>query len=209
MTILEQIDEAVQEGNGDLAVSLTKQAVDEGLPLPDILNCMVGAMDEIGRKYQCGEAYVPEMLFASRAMKEGIDIIEPLMAEKGMTKDVVAVIGTVQGDLHDLGKNLVIMMWKGANFEVIDLGVDVPPAKFVAAIKEHQPHLVGISSLLTTTMPAMKATVMALNAAGLCGAKTIVGGAPVSKKFAEEIGADAYAADAVAAVSIAREIVAI
>ncbi len=209
MTTLEQIDEAVQEGNGDLAIALTKHAVDEGLPLTEILNCMVGAMDEIGRKYQCGEAYVPEMLFASRAMKEGIDIIEPLMAEKGMTKDVVAVIGTVQGDLHDLGKNLVIMMWKGANFEVIDLGVDVPPAKFVAAIKQHQPQLVGISSLLTTTMPAMKATVMALNAAGLSGAKTIVGGAPVSKKFADEIGADAYAADAVAAVSIAREIVAV
>jgi 5-methyltetrahydrofolate--homocysteine methyltransferase len=141
VTILEQIDEAVQEGNSDLAVSLTQQAVDEGLPLTEILNCMVSAMDEIGRKYQCGEAYVPEMLFASRAMKEGIDIIEPLMAEQGLTKDIVAVIGTVQGDLHDLGKNLVIMMWKGANFEVIDLGVDVPPAKFVAAIKVHQPHL--------------------------------------------------------------------
>ncbi len=209
MTTLEQINEAVQKGNGDLVVSLTQSAIDAGQSPVDILDCMVSAMDEIGRRYQCGEAYVPEMLFASRAMKVGIDLLEPLMAKEGMTRDIIAVIGTVQGDLHDLGKNLVIMMWKGANFEVIDLGVDVSPAKFVEAIKEHKPHLVGISSLLTTTMPAMKATLAALNAAGLNGAKTIVGGAPISEIFADEIGADAYAADAVAAVSVAREIVAV
>ena len=192
----------------DLVEMLTGQAIDEKLPPKDILNAMVGAMDKIGQQYQCGQAFVPQMLFASRAMKAGIDLIEPLLVQGGMTKDVTAIIGTVQGDLHDLGKNLVIMMWKGANFDVIDLGVDVRPEAFVKAIQEHKPQLVGISSLLTTTMPAMKATVAAINAAGLDGAKILIGGAPISQVFAEEIGADGYAADAVGAVSVGRELIA-
>ncbi len=206
--MLDTIYEAVMQGKNDLAESLTKQAIDEKLPPEEILNTMVSAMDEIGKRYQNGQAFVPEMLFASRAMKVGIDLLEPLLIKEGVTKDVKAVIGTVQGDLHDLGKNLVIMMWKGANFDVIDLGVDVRPQAFVKAIQEHKPHLVGISSLLTTTMPAMKATVAALNAAGLDGAKTLIGGAPTSQTFADEIGANGYAADAVGAVSVGRELIA-
>ena len=204
--MLEKIYAAVMEGKKDLVETLTQEAIDQKIPPEDSLNAMVRAMDEIGQQYQCGKAYVPQMLFASRAMKTGIDLLEPLLVEEGVTKEVKAVIGTVQGDLHDLGKNLVIMMWKGANFEVIDLGVDVRPATFVKAIEEHKPHLVGISSLLTTTMPAMKATVAAINAAGAEGAKTLIGGAPISQVFAEEIGADGYAADAVGAVSVGREL---
>ncbi len=196
------------EGKKDLVETLTQEAIDQNISPKDSLNAMVRAMDEIGQQYQCGKAYVPQMLFASRAMKTGIDLLEPLLVKEGVTREVKAVIGTVQGDLHDLGKNLVIMMWKGANFEVIDLGVDVRPAAFVEAIQEHQPQLIGISSLLTTTMPAMKATVAAINAAGSEGAKTLIGGAPISQVFADEIGADGYADDAVGAVSVGRELLA-
>ena len=165
---------------------------------------MVDAMDDVGRRFQCGDAFVPEMLFASREMRSGVELLEPLLAKAGVKPDFTAVVGTVQGDLHDLGKDLVIMMWRGANFEVIDLGVDVSPNKFIEAAKEHNAQLIGLSSLLTTTMPAMKATVAAIDAARLDGVKTIVGGAPVSQEFADVIGATAFAPDAVTAVEVAR-----
>jgi 5-methyltetrahydrofolate--homocysteine methyltransferase len=208
MPQLDDLDEAIQTGNSDLTVSLTRAALEESLDPKTILDCMVGAMDVIGQRFQCGQAYVPEMLFASRAMKAGVGLLEPVLVAEGITPDLKAIIGTVKGDLHDLGKNLVIMMWKGANIEVIDLGTDVAPARFLKAIAEHQPQLVGLSSLLTTTMPAMKATIHQLQGAGLEGFKTIVGGSPISEQFAHDIGADGYAPDAVSAVSVARSLVA-
>lgn len=208
MPLLENLDEAIQTGNCDLTSSLTREALEESLDPKAILGCMVGAMDVVGQRFQCGQAYVPEMLFASRAMKAGVGLLEPILVAEGITPDLKAIVGTVKGDLHDLGKNMVIMMWKGANIEVIDLGTDVAPARFLEAVAEHQPQLVGLSSLLTTTMPAMKATIHELKGAGLEGIKTIVGGAPISEQFARDIGADGYARDAVSAVSVARGLVA-
>lgn len=207
MANLDQLSQAIQAGQADCAAALTRQATDASVAPKEILDCMVEAMDEVGRRFQCGEFFIPDMLFSSRAMKAGIEVIEPLLVKEGILPDVTAVIGTVQGDLHDLGKNLVATMWKSANFEVIDLGTNVPPAKFVEAIQQHKARLVGISSLLTTTMPAMKTTVEAVKAAGLEGIKTIVGGAPITESFAHAIGADRYAPDAVRAVDIARELV--
>ncbi len=208
MPLLDDLDAAIQAGNCDLTSSLTRAVLAESVDPKAILDCMVGAMDIVGQRFQCGQAYVPEMLFASRAMKTGVELLEPILVAEGIKADLKAIIGTVKGDLHDLGKNLVIMMWKGANIEVIDLGTDVAPARFLEAVAEHQPQLVGLSSLLTTTMPAMKATIRELQGAGLDGFKTIVGGAPISEQFARDIGADGYAGDAVSAVSVARDLVA-
>jgi 5-methyltetrahydrofolate--homocysteine methyltransferase len=146
------------------------------------------------------------MLIAARAMKEALKILEPMLAAAGIKPEYTAVIGTVEGDLHDIGKNLVAMMWKGANLEVVDLGANVSPAKFVEAIKERQPQLVGLSALLTTTMPAMRDTVQAIRAAGLVSTKIVIGGAPITREFAREIGADGYAADAGSAVDTAMEL---
>ena len=204
MAALDILGEAIRSGDANRSVELTREAIDASIPPKEILNCMVDAMDEIGRRFQCGDAFVPEMLFSSRAMRASVELLEPLLARAGVKPDFTAVIGTVQGDLHDLGKDLVIMMWRGANFEVIDLGVDVRPNQFIEAAKEHQAQLIGLSSLLTTTMPAMKMTVEAIRAADLDGIKTVVGGAPVSQEFADAIGANAYAADAVTAVEVAR-----
>ena len=148
------------------------------------------------------------MLIAARAMKEAMALLAPLLAEAGIKPKFTAVIGTVQGDLHDIGKNLVAMMWKGSNFGVVDLGTNVPPEKFIAAAKEHNPQIVGLSALLTTTMPAMKTTIAALRAAGLNTVKVVIGGAPITHDFAKEIGADAYAPDAASAVDVARQLVA-
>jgi 5-methyltetrahydrofolate--homocysteine methyltransferase len=147
------------------------------------------------------------MLVAARAMKGAMTVLEPLLAQAGITPKHTAIIGTVQGDLHDIGKNLVAMMWKGANFRVIDLGTNVDPQKFIDAAKQHNPDLIGLSALLTTTMPAMKATVAALKAANLPKGKIMIGGAPITQQFADEIGADAYTADAGSAVEKAVELV--
>ncbi len=168
---------------------------------------MTAAMDVVGRRFQAGELFVPEMLIAARAMKAGTAILEPVLVAAGIRPQHTAVVGTVEGDLHDIGKNLVGMMWKGAGFEVIDLGVNVSAAAFVAAASEHSAHLIGLSALLTTTMPNMRGVVEAVRVAGL-GAKVVIGGAPTTPEFAAQIGADGYAPDAGAAVDLARGLLA-
>jgi 5-methyltetrahydrofolate--homocysteine methyltransferase len=166
---------------------------------------LVPGMAIVGEQFKNNEIFVPEMLIAARAMKEALKTLEPMLVAAGVKPDFNAVIGTVEGDLHDIGKNLVAMMWKGANIDVIDLGVNVPAARFVEAILEHNAMLVGLSSLLTTTMPAMRETVKAIREAGL-SPKIIIGGAPVTMEYAREIGADGYASDAGSAVDAAMEL---
>jgi 5-methyltetrahydrofolate--homocysteine methyltransferase len=162
-------------------------------------------MDEVGRDFKAGDLFVPEVLIAARAMHAGMAILRPLLTEADAPSVGRFVIGTVKGDLHDIGKNLVKMMLEGAGFETIDLGTDVEPQAFVKAVREHKPRLVGMSALLTTTMVQMKTTVDALEEAGLRGSvKIMIGGAPVTDAFAKQIGADAYAADAASAVDVAR-----
>ncbi len=208
MSTLATLTEAVKKGNRNDAKRLVTEAIAANLPPRQILDAMVTAMDDIGARFQRNEVFVPEMLIASRAMKEALVILEPVLVKAGITPEFTAVIGTVQGDLHDIGKNLVAMMWKGANFAVVDLGTNVPPEKFVAAAREHKAKIVGLSGLLTTTMPAMKQTVEALRNANLGGTKIMVGGAPITAEFAREIGADGFAPDAASAVDLARKIVA-
>ncbi len=205
---LSQLTEAIKSGNRKQATALTSQAISAGTPAREILDPMVAAMDEVGRRFKCNEIFVPEMLIAARAMKEALALLEPVLVKAGIRPTHTAVIGTVQGDLHDIGKNLVAMMWKGANFNVIDLGSNVAPDKFVAAAREHQANVVGLSALLTTTMPAMKTTIDAIHAAGLNQIKVVIGGAPITQAFADEIGADGYAAEAASAVEVARKLVA-
>jgi len=206
MVNLQNLADAIKVGNRAEATKLTRQAIDETVGAKEILEAMVGAMDEIGKKFQRNEVFVPEMLIASRAMKESMAVLEPLLVKAGITPAFTAVIGTVAGDLHDIGKNLVAMMWKGANFGVVDLGTNVSPEKFLAAAKEHKARVVGLSALLTTTMPAMKQTVAALRAANLPGLKVVIGGAPITQEFAAEIGADAFAPDAASAVDMVRKL---
>ncbi|MCY2954950.1 MAG: corrinoid protein [Planctomycetota bacterium] len=206
MVNLQNLADAIKVGNRAEATKLTRQAIDEKVGAKEILEAMVGAMDEIGKKFQRNEVFVPEMLIASRAMKESMAVLEPLLVKAGIKPAFTAVIGTVAGDLHDIGKNLVAMMWKGANFGVVDLGTNVSPEKFLAAAKEHKARVVGLSALLTTTMPAMKQTVAALRAANLAGLKVVIGGAPITQEFATEIGADAFAPDAASAVEMVRKL---
>lgn len=166
---------------------------------------LVPGMMVVGEKFKRNEIFVPEMLIAARAMKEALKILEPLLMAAGVEPEHTAIIGTVEGDLHDIGKNLVAMMWKGANINVVDLGVNVSAAKFVEAVQQHRPQLVGLSALLTTTMPAMRDTAKTVREAGLA-IKVIIGGAPITEEFAREIGADAYAPDAGSAVDVALEL---
>ncbi|RME70615.1 MAG: cobalamin-binding protein [Verrucomicrobia bacterium] len=208
MNTLESLSQAVLSGRRKDAAALTNQALEEGIAPKEIVDkALVPAMGEVGEKFKRNEIFVPEMLVAARAMKEAMGILEPKLVAAGIKPEYTAVIGTVQGDLHDIGKNLVAVMWKGANFNVIDLGTNVPPQAFVDAIKEHKPQLVGLSALLTTTMPAMVETTRAIRSSGLPPVKIIVGGAPITQQFADEIGADGYAPDAGSAVDRARELV--
>ena len=207
MTVLEQLCESIKKGNRTEAKKLTAEAIAADTPPRQILDALVAGMDDVGRRFQTNQIFVPEMLIASRAMKEAMLLLEPLLVAAGIRPAFTAVIGTVQGDLHDIGKNLVAMMWKGANFGVVDLGTNVPADKFVAAVREHNAQVVGLSALLTTTMPAMKQTVAAIKQAGL-NAKVVIGGAPITQSFANEIGADGFAPDAASAVDIARKLVA-
>lgn len=208
MEELKQLSVAVEKGNRNEAKRLTQVLLDAGVPpLQIVEQGLVPGMAEVGEKFKNNQVFVPEMLIAARAMKECMAILEPLLVKAGIKPKYTAVIGTVQGDLHDIGKNLVAMMWKGANFGVVDLGTNVPPEKFVAAVKEHNAQLVGLSALLTTTMPAMKTTVAVLKAAGLNWVKVIIGGAPITADFAKEIGADGYAPDAASAVDVAKQLV--
>ena len=204
---LKIIYDGVINGDQDAVKSGVQAALDAGGNPATILNQgMISAMTEVGRLFEAGEYYVPEMLIAARAMKRGLELLRPALIAANVQAIGKIVVGTVQGDLHDIGKNLVAMMLEGAGFEVIDLGVDVPPAKFVEAVKTHKPQFIGMSALLTTTMPNMKATVDALNAAGVrSDVQVMVGGAPVTEKYAREIGADLFSPDASSAARIAKQ----
>ena len=203
MNELHPLTKAIIAGQRKEIASLIQQCLAAGEKAGDIVEKrLVPGMMEVGERFKRNEIFVPDMLIAGRAMKEALKILEPLLVEAGVKPEYRAVIGTVEGDLHDIGKNLVAMMWKGANIEVIDLGVNVPPAKVVAAIHQHKPQLVGLSTLLTTTMPAMRDTVKAIRDAGLA-VKVVVGGAPTTMEFAKEIGADGYSPDAGSAVDAA------
>ena len=195
---------AVEAGKRNDAKLITQTLLEQGIkPLEIVEQGLVPGMSAIGEKFKNNEVFVPEMLIAARAMKECMAILEPLLADAGIKPKYTAVIGTVQGDLHDIGKNLVAMMLKGANFGIVDLGTNVPPEKFVAAAQEHNAQLVCLSALLTTTMPAMRTTVQAVRDAGLAAVKVLVGGAPVTQDFCNEIGADGYSQDAASAVDLA------
>jgi 5-methyltetrahydrofolate--homocysteine methyltransferase len=208
MTTFELLAQAVATGKSKDAKALTLRLLDEAVsPVEIVDRCLVPAMARVGDQFKRGEIFVPEMLIAARAMKEAMGLIDPRLAAAGITPKYTAVIGTVQGDLHDIGKNLVATMWRGANFRVVDLGANVPPAKFVAAIQEHRPHLAGLSALLTTTMPAMVETVRAIRAAADVPVRIMVGGAPITQEFCDEIGADGFAPDAGSAVDRARALV--
>jgi 5-methyltetrahydrofolate--homocysteine methyltransferase len=207
--VLVQISNAVIEGRVKDISGLTNTALAEGLTAKDVLDKgLMPGMDEVGAQFRKGKKFVPEVLLAARTMQGSLDIIKPLLAQAGAKMTGKAVIGTVKGDLHDIGKNLVGMMLEGAGFEVVDLGKDVAPEKFVDAVKTQKPDVVGMSALLTTTMRAMGHTVTMLREAGLRDSvKIMVGGAPVTPDFAQQIGADAYASNAPAAADIAKKFV--
>lgn len=205
---LQQVYERVIAGDASTVKVLVQQAVAEGVPPPEIISrYLIPAMAEVGARFERQEFYVPEMLIAARAMQAGLGVLKPLLVEGELETAGQVVVGTVKGDLHDIGKNLVSMMLEGAGFEVTDLGVDVPPERFVAAVREKKPDLVGMSALLTTTMPAMRSTIEALVEAGLRDkVKVLVGGAPLAQAYADQIGADGYAPDAGAAVRKAKNL---
>ncbi len=207
MADLDQLAGAIEAGDRTSAVRLTNEALAASVPPQEILDAMTGAMGVIGRRFQDGDIYVPEMLIAARAMKEATAILEPVLVAAGIRPEHTAVIGTVEGDLHDIGKNLVGMMLKGAAINVVDLGVNVPAARFVEAAREHGARIIGISALLTTTMPNMRGVVEAIRAAGI-NAVVMIGGAPTTPEFADQIGADGYAPDAGSAVDVARQLLA-
>jgi len=204
MADLNGLSRAIEAGDRETAVRITREAVDEGLPPQAILDEMTAAMHVVGTRFQRNEIFVPEMLIAARAMKEATAVLDPLLVAADIQPTAVAILGTVKGDLHDIGKNLVGMMWRGANLAVVDLGTNVAPEQFVAAAREHGARIVGVSALLTTTMVAMRDVVTAVRAAGLTDVKVIVGGAPVTADFAREIGADAYAPDAGSAAEVVK-----
>jgi len=207
---LKQLFDAILEGDVEGAKANVQKALDAQLDPTTILNeGMIAAMREVGCLFEAGEYYVPEMLIAARAMQSGMAIIKPHLQQADVKSSGKVVIGTVKGDLHDIGKNLVTLMLEGAGFEVKDLGVDVPIEKFIAAIQEEKPDIVAMSALLTTTMQMMKQTIAAFTAAGLRDkVKIIIGGAPVTESFANDIGADGFSQDASRAVSLAKSLVA-
>ncbi|HWR53379.1 MAG TPA: corrinoid protein [Bryobacteraceae bacterium] len=208
MSNLSQLYEAILSGDNKSAVAITKEALDAGADPLEIVNAhMIPAMDEAGKRFECEEYFVPELLLAARAMKGSLELIRPLLSARGDKPLGKVVIGTVKGDLHDIGKNLVASMLEGGGFEVTDLGADVSADKFVQVIRDRQPDLVCLSALLTVTMPSMKTTIEALKAAGVRDqVKVLVGGAPVTEQWARDIGADGYGASAATAVSIARRL---
>lgn len=205
---LETIYQNVTEGKVAEVEAGVQDALDSGLSTEEILDkALIAAMGEVGRRFETGDLFVPEMVIAARAMKAGLSVLRPLLADSDIASSGRYIVGTVKGDLHDIGKNLVKMMLEGGGFEVIDLGADVDPSAFVDAVREHKPDLVGLSALLTTTMTQMKSTIEALEEAGLRDSvKIMIGGAPVTTAFAEEIGADGYAEDAASAVDMSREL---
>lgn len=209
MAKIDEVRSKVETGKSKLVPGLVQEALDEGSKPTDILAAMVDAMGVVGDKFSSGEIFVPEMLIAAKAMAKGVEVLKPHLSGDGAASLGTCVIGTVHGDLHDIGKNLVAMMLESAGFKMVDLGVDVPAEKFIQAVKENENVvLVACSGLLSTTMPAMKDTVEKLKGSGLGGFKVIVGGAPVTNEYAMEIGADAYAQDAGSAAVRAKELVA-
>jgi len=210
MADLAKLYDSVVEGNAKAAKIITQEALAEGAD-PELLvnEYMIKAMDEVGRRFEENEYFVPELLIAARAMKGCLELIKPLLAAKGTEPIGRVLIGTVKGDLHDIGKNLVSAMLEGGGFEVTDLGVDVSPEKFIQAIKEKNINIVALSALLTTTMPAMKTTIDAFKASGdRAKVKIMIGGAPVTQQYSDEIGADGYSDNASSAVSLARKLAA-
>ena len=209
MSDLKTLHDAVVDGDAKSAKALTDQLIKAGTQPGDLLGkALIPAMDEVGRRFECNEYFVPELLISARAMKGAMELIRPLLAKSGVQPVGKVAIGTVKGDLHDIGKNLVAAMLEGGGFEIIDLGVDVPPEKFVAAVQEKGANLIALSALLTTTMPSMKDTLAALNAAGVRGkVKVMIGGAPITDAYAKEIGADGYSDNASSAVTLARKLV--
>jgi 5-methyltetrahydrofolate--homocysteine methyltransferase len=207
--VLQDIATNLYNGDDQKVAQLVQQALDEGMAPGEVLNGgLIAGMDEVGKDFKAGELFVPEVLIAARAMHAGMGILRPLLAEADVPTAGRFIIGTVKGDLHDIGKNLVKMMLEGAGFETIDLGTDAGPDDYVNAVREHQPQLLGMSALLTTTMINMRSTIEALEEAGLRDSvKIMIGGAPVTAAYANEIGADGYAPDAASAVDIARELV--
>ena len=210
MVDLNKVSETLQRGDAEKVAELVKQALEENLLPKDILeNGLIKGMDIIGAKFKKNEVYVPEVLIAARAMHAGMSVLRPKLAETGVKNIGKVAIGTVKGDLHDIGKNLVKMMLEGAGFEVIDLGTDVSVEKFVEAVKVHQPNIIGMSALLTTTMVNMSGVIKALEATGLRDkVKIIIGGAPITQNYADQIGADGYSPDAASAVDNAKSFIA-
>ncbi len=206
--LLDDIKEHLIEGDSNKVSDLIHQALDEGFKVEDILNnALIAGMKAIGELFQRGEIYLPEMLFAARTMQAGMDILEPLIVANNVRPVGRIVLGTVKSDVHDIGKNLVGMMFKGSGFEVIDLGIDIAPETFVEAIKKHKPSLLGMSSLLGSTMQYMKETIQAIEAEGLRSqVKIMVGGAIITEQYAQSIGADGFAPDAASAVVKAKEL---
>jgi 5-methyltetrahydrofolate--homocysteine methyltransferase len=209
MDRLKEISQALQQGDDKKVFEFTRQAIEEKIPPKEILEkALIGGMNVVGQKYKAHEIFLPEVLLAAKAMYAGMDVLKPLFIKEGMPTMGKVVIGTVQGDLHDIGKNLVRIMLTGAGFEVIDLGINVPPEKFIEAARGENAAVIGMSALLTTTMPAMRRVVELLKQEGLKGRiKTIVGGAPLSQEYAQQIGADAYGYDSTNAVDSVKKLI--
>ncbi len=208
MSVLQEISENLIKGQAPKVKELVQEAIDEGTAPGTILSeGLISGMSIIGERFKKNEVYVPEVLIAARAMHAGMDILKPLLADSGVEPVGKIVMGTVKGDLHDIGKNLVCMMLEGAGFEVIDCGIDCTADKFIQSAKDNDAPIIGMSALLTTTMPGMKNTITALEDAGLkAKIRTMIGGAPVTQNYADEIGADGYAADAASAVDVAKNL---
>ncbi len=209
MQDLQQLHEAILTGNAKSAKAITEAALAEAIePLKLVQEFMMPAMNEVGRRFECNEYFVPELLLSARAMKAALELLRPLLAARGAEPVGRVAIGTVKGDLHDIGKNLVGAMLEGGGYEVIDLGVNVTPEQFITAVKEKKANIIAMSALLTTTMSAMKTTIDAIKAAGIRDqVKIIIGGAPITEKFAGEIGADGFSESAAGAVSAAHKAV--
>jgi 5-methyltetrahydrofolate--homocysteine methyltransferase len=207
MADLALLTTAIEAGDRIAATSHTQAAIDDLADPATILAAMTDAMETVGQRFQRNEIFIPEMLISARAMKEATALLEPLLVGAGVRPDFTAVIGTVKGDLHDIGKNLVGMMLKGAAVDVVDLGADVSAERFVEAARTHDARIVGVSALLTTTMIGMKDVIAAVRQSDLRDVKVIVGGAPITGEFAAEIGADGYAPDAASAVSVVKQLV--
>jgi corrinoid protein of di/trimethylamine methyltransferase len=210
MEDLKKLHDAILDGDATAAHEITEKALAAGVePMRLVNDYMIPAMGEVGRRFECNEFFVPELLIAARAMKSALGLVRPLLAASGAQPAGRVAVGTVKGDLHDIGKNLVAAMLEGNGFEVIDLGVNVSPEQFIATVKEKGANIIAMSALLTTTMPAMRTTVDALKQAGVRDkVKVLIGGAPITQKYADEIGADGYSDNAVGAVGVAKKVLA-